>query len=162
MILDCVIRSTGHEFSNLSPTVSESFVSIDDDAVFLLTPLLSVNTWVQVIVPSIQKTGTWLGNSLKKASIPLTALLANAARQRSGNCRPVARAVLVDHFHYDLVLMLAPRALHQARIQNFLPAMQTLHVSAVLKEGSDSFPVFSLWGVRLSDLLYPVLVNEPF
>ena len=162
MIFDCVIRSTGHEFSNLSPTVSESLVSVDDDAVFLLTPLLSVNTWIQMIVPSTRGTGTWLGNSLKKASIPLTALLANAARQRSGNCRPVTRTVLVDHFHYDLVLVLAPRALHQARIQNFLPAMQTLHVSAVLKEGSDSFPVFSLRDVRFSGLRYPILVNEPF
>ena len=80
MIFDCVIRSTGHEFSNLSPTVSESLVSVDDDAVFLLTPLLSVNTWIQMIVPSTRGTGTWLGNSLKKASIPLTALLADAAR----------------------------------------------------------------------------------
>ena len=55
MILDRVIRSTGHEFSNLSPTVSESLVSIDDDSVFLLTPLLSVNTWVQMIVPSTRE-----------------------------------------------------------------------------------------------------------
>lgn len=54
MVFDGVISSTGKHFGDLGPSVPESNMTFDDDAVFLQGPRLGfVDIWVQMIVPAL-------------------------------------------------------------------------------------------------------------
>jgi hypothetical protein len=71
-----------------------------------------------------------------------TALLANATVQVLSDGSPFDSSVLGDQLQHSSVFLLGPGTLHQTRVQDFLPAMQTLHVSAPREIFSDLFPVF--------------------
>jgi hypothetical protein len=60
----------------------------------------------------------------------LTALLANAPRYRVSNLFPL-RHTLFNAPSNRIILQLRPFSLSQARLQNLLPSMKTLHVSAL-------------------------------
>ena len=65
--------------------------------------------------------------------LPFTTLLADATRQVRRYLAPGLRAVLLDALSENAVLILGPRSLHHLRIEDLLPPMKTLHVSAILK-----------------------------
>lgn len=53
MVLDRVVGTTGQELGDLSPLISESGVSVEDEAVFFRGPGVLLNSWVQVVVPPL-------------------------------------------------------------------------------------------------------------
>ena len=65
--------------------------------------------------------------------LPFTTLLADAAREVRGYLTPGLRAVLLDALSKNTVLILGPRSLHHLRIEDLLPPMKALHVSAILQ-----------------------------
>ena len=106
-------------------------VRLHDRDVFFLGPALFLDVGVQVVVPA------------------LAALLADAAGQLLRDERPVLRPVVPDHLLHQLVLILRPGPLHQARVQHLLPAVQALHVGAVAEKACDLLPVARLLTTKL-------------
>jgi hypothetical protein len=70
-----------------------------------------------------------------------TALLADAAVKVLGDSGPFDSSILGDQLEHGSVFFFGPGALDQARIQDLLPAMQALDVSAPREIFSDLFPV---------------------
>ena len=65
--------------------------------------------------------------------LPFTTLLADATRQVRGYLAPGLCAVLLNALSENAVLILGPRSLDHLGIEDLLPPMKTLHVSAILK-----------------------------
>ena len=59
----------------------------------------------------------------------LSALFPDSSRQRRRDDRPFLRSVLLHQSLDELVLLRLPRPLDEARVQHFLPAVQTLNVA---------------------------------
>ena len=113
MILDGVVSSALDIVSYYSPLIF--FITIFDVEYPLLipTPLVFLYDRVQVIVPS------------------LTALLADTAFKRVSDVSPFLGAfALYQHQHF-LVFFLGPRTFDQTWIENFLPAVEALDISAI-------------------------------
>jgi len=91
---------------------------------FLFTPLIFLDHGIQVIVP------------------PFTALFANAPIQVLRNCCPLNGAILTHQLEHGPVFFLRPGALDEARVEHFLPAMETLDISAAGEVFGNLFPVF--------------------
>ena len=98
-------------------------VCLYDGAVLLFGPLIFLDCWIQVIVPS------------------LTTLLSNSSRKSLGNVAPVLRSKLLNVFSKLRVFLTAPRTLHHHRIEDLLPPVQALHVGSVRKVLSNLLPV---------------------
>jgi hypothetical protein len=56
--------------------------------------------------------------------------------------RPVLCTMSMHLLDKQAIFLFRPRAFDHLRIKYFLPAMKTLHICAVLKSLSNSFPVF--------------------
>ena len=98
---------------------------------------------------------------------PLPALLADPPRQVLSNLCPLLRAEQLHKLEDKAILFLGPRALHEVRVQHFLPAVEALDVCAPRKELSYPFPVLSIvFCNRLSQLqvffLRPVAFQDIF
>ena len=53
MVFDGVISSTLELLGKVSPLVAHIFVKEEEDPFFVVAPLLLVNIWVEVVVPSL-------------------------------------------------------------------------------------------------------------
>ena len=108
MVLDCIVGAPREELGDLSPTVPESFVSLENFPVLLIAPRILVDVGIEVVVPA------------------LAALLSDAAGEVTSNERPLLRAVLA-HERDDLeILFGGPWPLDQRRFQDFLPSVEAL------------------------------------
>ena len=75
---------------------------------------------------------------------PLSALLADPSWEMIGYLGPEVRAIDVHQMQQEPVLDICPRPFDEGGIQHFLPAMQALHISAILELLSNFLPVFRL------------------
>ena len=99
---------------------------LNDYFVFLFGPLFLFDVWVQVVVPT------------------LPTLFTYTPRQSFGNVRPVLCSKVPYSFEKDVVFFWSPGPLDQVRIQYFLPTVEALNVTAVLKKRSNLLPVLGL------------------
>lgn len=76
--------------------------------------------------------------------LPLTALLANTTLEELGDLTPVLGLELVNLFDKNAIFFFSPRAFFHIRIQDFLPAVEALDISAVFETLSNFFPVARL------------------
>lgn len=72
---------------------------------------------------------------------PLTALFADTALKRVCDMSPFLRTFILNKHQNFFVFLLCPRSFDQTRVEDFLPAMETLNVSAAGKVLSDLLPV---------------------
>jgi hypothetical protein len=79
MILNMIVCSTRKELCNLRPSVTKLLVCLYYQIVFLFSPLVFLNIWIKVIMPS------------------LSALLSYPSRKGGSDLRPVLGTVLDDH-----------------------------------------------------------------
>ena len=135
MVLNVVISAPRQVLCNLRPTVAKFFMSLDDEHIFFLSPLVLLDVRVQVVVPSVLIINKWL---------PFPALLADSSRESCGDLTPVHGSIFPHHCHQCVVLFLGPWSLNHRRIEDFLPSVQTLHISATLEKRCDPLPVFCL------------------
>ena len=94
-----------------------------------MRPGALLNPWTQMIVPS------------------LPALLTYASWQPVSYVCPLLCSIFVDTFKNNQVFVIAPWALDQVRVENFLPAVQTLNITSAWKRLSNLFPAFATVGV---------------
>lgn len=119
-----VVSSSRQKLCNLRPLVTILLVSLYNFVILLFGPLVLLDIWVQMIVPS------------------LTALLANSTWQGLSYVAPVFGSKHMHIFREFIVLLYTPRTFHHRRIQHFLPPVQTLHISPLMQERCYAFPVF--------------------
>lgn len=127
-ILDVIIYSTWHKLLDLHPLVAVLFVKLHQLDVFSNCPFLFIEIWVNIIIPS------------------LTALFANASRQKGGNLLPFLESEQVNLFLENLVLLIGPVALHSFCVVLILeenPSLQAL----VLSLGVAKLIVLDLWNL---------------
>lgn len=105
MILDVIICTARKILGNFRPSVPQLFVSLDDQHVLLLSPLVLFYIRIKVIVPAFP------------------ALLADPPWQGSGNLAPIHSSILFHHYNECVVFLISPRALDHRWVQNFLPTM---------------------------------------
>jgi hypothetical protein len=115
VILDVIVCSSRKVLGDLSPLVAELLVSSDDDLIFLLSPLASLDVGIEMVVPS------------------LSALLADSAGELARDDAPVLGSVFLNQNDDLGVFFLSPRSFDQFGVQNLLPSMETLDVSSVRK-----------------------------
>ena len=60
---------------------------------------------------------------------------------------PLLRSLFVDTFENNQVFVITPRSFDQIRVENFLPAVQTLNIASIWKHLSNLFPAFAFVGV---------------
>lgn len=119
MILDCVVGSTRETLCNFRPAIAKLRVGKDELSIFLRTPFLALDIGIEVIVPA------------------LSTLLPDASRKLLGDFRPTFRSEVSNEFDDLSILLRGPWTFDKFRIQNFLPAVQALHIRAsVAKEDS--------------------------
>ena len=53
MILYMIVGPAPQEFSDLRPTIAQLLVSLDNEHIFLLSPLVFLDVGIEVIVPSV-------------------------------------------------------------------------------------------------------------
>ena len=71
MVLNRVVCSAGHELGNLSPLVSDALVRLDDQTVFLVGPLLAVDSRIQVVMPPARFTLKYVYPYLSRHCLPM-------------------------------------------------------------------------------------------
>ena len=71
MILNVIVCAPRKILSDLRPPISELLVSLNDKHIFFLSPLILLDVWIQMIVPSVGVIIEFL---------PLSALLSNSSR----------------------------------------------------------------------------------
>ena len=114
-ILDGVLGAAGQQLGDLRPAVAPLCLRFDEDRVLVLGPAALLERRVEVVEPA------------------LAALLADAAGDAVGDLGPLGDAGL-DTVDDDLVLLLGPRPLDQARLENLLPPVEALHVGSLLAQ----------------------------
>jgi hypothetical protein len=102
VVLDGVVRPSGQQFGYFGPLVSQLFVRMINDGIFVFRPGALLYLGIQVIVPSF------------------SALLADAAFQVASYQRPFFSAIFVHQFDYFLVLLKrqVPTYSHSSRNTN--------------------------------------------
>jgi hypothetical protein len=135
VVLNVVVSAPRQVLGDLRPSVAQFLMSLDDEHIFLLSPLVLLDVRVQVVVPSVLIINKWL---------PFPALLAYPSREGGGDLTPVHRSVFPHHCHECVVLFISPGSLDHCRIEDFLPPMQALHIGATLEKRCDPLPVFCL------------------
>ena len=123
-IFDVVVCTSRKEFGDFRPFISESLVQLNYWFIFFGSPLVLLYVGVQVVVP------------------PFSALLSDSTRKCLGNLTPVLCSILSNIFREFLIFFNWPWSFNHWWIENLLPAMQTLHIGAILKKAGDSLPVF--------------------
>ena len=104
-----------------------------------MRPGTLLDPWTQMIVPS------------------LPALLTYASWQPVSYVCPLLCSIFVDTFKNNQVFVIAPWALDQVRVENFLPAVQTLNITSAWKRLSNLFPAFA--GVGVYSLLKELVLG---
>mmetsp|Transcript_105987 Transcript_105987/g.306665 ORF Transcript_105987/g.306665 Transcript_105987/m.306665 type:complete len:437 (+) Transcript_105987:1440-2750(+) len=112
-VLHRILRAARKQLGDLGPRVAPLGLCLHKHGVLLLGPAALLERRIEVVEP------------------PLPALLADAARDALGDLRPLGDARL-DAVDDDLVLLLGPRALDEARLQHLLPTVEALHVGALV------------------------------
>lgn len=135
MVLNVVISAPRQVLGYLRPSVAQFLMSLDDEHIFLLGPLVLFDVRVQVVVPSVLIINKWL---------PFPALLADSSRESGGDLAPVHGSVFPHHCDQRVVLFIGPRSLDHCRIKDFLPSVQALHIGATLEKRCYPLPVFCL------------------
>ena len=123
MILDRVISTTFKNLCYIGPFISLSLVRDEQNQLFLKTPGILLYLWVQMIVPS------------------LPALFTNSSWQMFCYIGPLLRTFFLDKPQDKSIFFDTPGSFHELRIEDFLPSMKTLHISAPLKALSNLLPV---------------------
>ena len=90
MVLDRVVSPAFQELGNLGPLVLILPIRNEENELLLLSPVVLLYPWVQVVVPA------------------LPALLANPTRQEVSDVSPLLRTSLMDQLHHKRVLLLGP------------------------------------------------------
>lgn len=85
-----IVDTSGHEFLNLHPFVAKVLVKLHQLKVFCDCPLLLVQVWIDVIVPT------------------LSALFSDSSRQKRGNLLPFLEPILSNLFPEDHVFLWGP------------------------------------------------------
>lgn len=124
VVFDVVVSSSWEKFAYQSPPVAVNPLGLDKGHVFLLCPLVFLDIWIEVVVPS------------------LATLFAYPAFEVLGDFRPVLGPFHGHQLSELLVLLVSPHAFDQLRIQYLLPSMQTLDIRAIFKVRTDFLPVF--------------------
>lgn len=109
-----VICATWQVLCDFRPFVSKFLVESDDGHVLLVGPLVFLDVGVQMIVP------------------PLTTLLSNSPWQSLCNVTPILGSKLCNIFREFLIFFSAPWTFDHWGIQNFLPPVKTLDISAIM------------------------------
>jgi hypothetical protein len=125
VILDGVVGATFKHLGYLCPLVAVVSVHQIEDPLFLSAPADLLDLRIQVIVPA------------------LTALLSDPPREVLCDQSPLLGTVFVYKVKDHAILLLGPGTLDEAGVQNFLPPMEALHVSAPWELFGDSFPILS-------------------
>jgi len=104
-------------------------------------PLVLLDVWVQVIVPSRETKiiAIKLGKSL-----PFSALFSDPSWERERNLAPILGAIFSHFLPQYFILFLSPGALDHGGVQDFLPSVEALDIGPAFEKGGDSFPVFGL------------------
>ena len=140
-----IVSPSRDKLGDFRPLVAVFFVRFDDGPVLFLSPFVFLDSWIQVIVPS------------------LTTLLSNSSGKSLGNVAPVLCSKLLDVFRKLLIFFPAPRALDHHRIENLLPSVQALHVGPVRKVLCDLLPVLGpIFVDQLSELFVFLFVPVSF
>jgi hypothetical protein len=105
-------------------------VELENLLVFLFSPTVFLDIRIQMVVPTF------------------TTLLTDATFQIMSNLRPVLSTVNFHLVHEVAVFLLCPWPLDHLRVENLLPAVQTLDICAELKSFSNTLPVL---GAHLFD-----------
>jgi hypothetical protein len=71
----------------------------------------------------------------------LSALLPDSARKGLGDVTPVFCAKFQDILGEAFILFLTPWSFDHGGVQNFLPSVEALDISALVQEGGNPFPV---------------------
>ena len=53
MVLNVVVSAPRQVFGDLRPSIAQFLMSLDDEHIFLLSPLVLLDVRVQVVVPSV-------------------------------------------------------------------------------------------------------------
>ena len=123
MILDGIIGTTFKDLGYISPFIALALVRDKQNQFFLKAPSILLYLWVQMIVPS------------------LSALFTNPSRKMFCNIGPFLGSFFLDKPQDKSILLDAPWPFDKLRIEDFLPSMKTLHISAPLKALSNLLPV---------------------
>ena len=91
--------------------------------------------------------GTLLDPRIQMVVPSLTALLTDASWQPMSYVCPLLSSLFVDTFENNQVFFIEPLSFDQVRVENFLPAVQTLNITSVWKPLSNLFPAFAFVGV---------------
>lgn len=73
---------------------------------------------------------------------PFAALFPDTTLKVVGNLTPVSGAMLMHLLNEKTILFFSPGPFNHFWVENFLPAMETLHISPVFEAFSDTLPVF--------------------
>lgn len=130
MILDGVVSAAGKTLRDVCPAIPQILVGLNDRNVLLRSPRLASNGRVEVVVPT------------------LTTLLTNASRQMAGDETPVLRSVFPHQCRNLGVFLRRPGSFDEFRVEDLLPAVQTLQVSSVGKVLRYGLPTFGSEGVN--------------
>lgn len=126
MILNGIVGSSSQSLGYLSPSVPKHLVLQKQHHFFVVAPLSLFDCRVQVVVPS------------------LSALFSNSTWELLSNVSPLLRSVLLNKFQHEIIFLFSPGSFNQGRIEDLLPSMQALDVSAAKHILSDLFPVASI------------------
>lgn len=124
MILDGVIGSSRQQLGDLCPLVTKSRVCIQQDILLGFSPGFLFDARIEMVVPAF------------------TTLFSDSPWEMAGDRSPVFRSIFAHQLDNDFVFFLCPGAFHEMRIENFLPAMETLHASASRQMRRNFLPVF--------------------
>jgi hypothetical protein len=118
-----IISSTRQVFSYFGPFISIFLVGLNDGNILIISPLVFLDARVKVVVPSF------------------SALFANSSGQSLCNVTPIFCAKLFDIKCKPIIFILTPRSFDHGWVQNFLPPVQALDISPLIKERGYSLPV---------------------
>ena len=98
-------------------------MGLNDGNIFFVSPFVLLDARVEVVVPSF------------------SALFPNSSRQSLSNVTPIFCAKLFDIKGKSIIFILTPGSFDHGRVQNFLPPVQALDVSSLVKVRGYSLPV---------------------
>ena len=123
MILDRIISATFKNLCYIGPFIALTLVRDEQNQLFFKTPGILLYLWVKMIMPS------------------LSALFTNSTWKMFCYIGPLLRSFFLDKPQDQSIFFDTPRPFHKLRIQDFLPSVKTLYISASLKTLSNLLPV---------------------
>ncbi len=126
MIFNRIVCAALKFKSDFCPLVLIHLVVDNQNEFFLGTPIIFLYFGIQMVVPA------------------LSTLLSDAAWQVVGDISPLLSPLPLHKYKYKHVLFFGPGAFHEVRIQNFLPSMEALDISAAWQLLSYFLPVLAI------------------